>query len=126
MYIEYNWYSVYDYSFNFPIEEGEQTVSIDCTSWSVYVENDISQGLACAWTGNTATGTFNIVWSTNLILEDYINNIEVSFGTLNISEVTAWEEHIFESEESMKTFYIFEITLFWVLIFIIFLKKLFQ
>jgi hypothetical protein len=125
MYKEVNSSYIYQDNFSFPIQEGKQEVKINCTSWSVYILDDIGQGLACEGTGTITTAIFEVENNTNLILEDYINNIQVSFWEITITEIISEETtSIFSTQVNMLDFYIYEGTFFCIIVMMIFFKKL--
>lgn len=130
MYTEVNNYAVYDENFLFPIEPGVNQITIDCDSlggdWTLYPQMDIWQGIACMGTWVIIETTFTVYESWNLILEDYINNTDVSFGTITIEQIEDVEnEHIFNNDDNLLDFYIVEwVFLLLITIFICF-KKIF-
>jgi hypothetical protein len=124
MYIENNNYNVYQNQFTFAINKGINEISIDCTSNGVlYPLSDVWQGIWCAWTGTTVNATFEVFENTDLILEDYLNNDDVSFWQITITEITTTNNNLFSSEENMKDFYIYQAWLIVVIIVFIFILK---
>lgn len=131
MYTEVNNFSIYQPRFYFPIEAGTNVVDINCDSlgwdWTLYLENDIAQWLWCMGTGVSVQQTFVVEWASNLILEDYINVSDVSFGRVTIDPIDTaiitptW---IFNSQEDLLQFYIFEVAILIIILVFIFFKKI--